>query len=167
MTIQTARLGLPLLSAAQAQKETTVNEALTRADAMIGATVVAVAPAAVPLSPAPGQCWIVGTAPSGNWAGHANAIAAWTEGGWRFVTPIEGMSVWSVADTMTARFSGSAWTLGIVTGAMFAVAGQKVVGGRQAHIVSPTGGTTVDGQARAAISATLAALEAHGLVSAT
>ena len=164
MANETARLGLPLLSAAQAQKEMTVNEALTRADALISPTVVAVAPVTIPSSPVIGQCWVVGASPTGIWAGHANAIAAWTDGGWRFVSAIEGMHVWSIADTMTARFAGSAWILGVVTGSSFSVAGQKVIGSRQGHIGLPSGGSTVDTQARATLSAIVAALENHGLI---
>ena len=36
-----------------------------------------------PASPVPGQCWIVGTTPTGAWSGQAGALAAWTNGGWR------------------------------------------------------------------------------------
>src|SRR3546814_12942418 len=36
-----------------------------------------------PQTPAPGECWIVGDAPSGDWAGWAGALACWTHGGWR------------------------------------------------------------------------------------
>lgn len=44
-------------------------------------------------------------------------------------------------------------------------AGTKVVGARQAAITSPTGGGTIDTQARTAIDAIRAALTAHGLTS--
>ena len=164
MVMQTARLSLPLLAAAQAQKEMVINEALTRADATIAPVVVAVAPASIPASPSPGQCWVVGPSPSGAWAGQANALAMWTEGGWRFIIPFEGMSAWSVADTVTIRFASGNWLIGAMTGASFSVAGLKVLGNRQAHIGPASGGATVDTQARGAIVAILAALEAHGLV---
>ena len=38
-----------------------------------------------PVAPLPGQCWIVGDAPTGVWSGQASALAGWTPSGWRFV----------------------------------------------------------------------------------
>lgn len=46
----------------------------------------------------------------------------------------------------------------------YRVAGVKVVGARQAAIASPSGGATVDSQSRAAISAIISAMQAHGLI---
>lgn len=74
----TPRLAWPLLIVAQAQKEVTHNEALTLLDALVHATVEAGPLAAPPPEPADGQCWIVGTAPTGDWTGKADAIAIWT-----------------------------------------------------------------------------------------
>jgi hypothetical protein len=44
------------------------------------------------------------------------------------------------------------------------VGGQQVVGSQAAAIASPSGGATVDAEARTAIDAILAALRAHGLI---
>ena len=90
------RLKLPMLAAAQAQKEVTHNEALALADIAVQAVVQSVGPVAVPASPVVGQCWIVGAEPTGAWTGRAGAIAAWTSGGWRFVLPFEGMQAWKI-----------------------------------------------------------------------
>jgi Protein of unknown function (DUF2793) len=167
MGLQSDRLKLPFLAAAQAQKEVTHNEALALADIAVQAVVQSVAPASVPPTPALGHCWIVGTAPTGAWAGRAGAIAAWTSGGWRFVAPFEGMQAWSVADGVTFRRGPSAWIGGALTAASLSISGQQVVGARVARVSAPSGGTTVDSQARAAIAALIAGLEAHGLFSAT
>jgi Protein of unknown function (DUF2793) len=167
MALQSDRLKLPLLAAAQAQKEQTHNEALALADIAVQAVVQSVAPASVPASPAIGQCWIVSASPSGAWAGNAGAIAAWTSGGWRFVAPFEGMMAWSIADGVSVRRSASAWVVGGMTAATLSIGGAQVVGARQPRVVAATGGTTIDTQARAAISALIAGLEAHGLFSAT
>jgi hypothetical protein len=129
--------------------------------------VQSVAPSTVPTSPAQGQCWIVGSAPGGAWAGQAGAIAAWTSGGWRFIAAIEGMTAWSIADGATVRRSGSNWLIGNLTAVSLTIGGQQVVGSRQVRVNGPSGGTTIDVQARAAITAILAGLEAHGLFSAT
>jgi Protein of unknown function (DUF2793) len=167
MALQSERLKLPLMAAAQAQKEVTHNEALALADIAVQAVVQSVAPPTVPAAPLPGQCWIIGTAPSGAWAGQAGAIAAWTSGGWRFVAPFQGMMAWSIADGVTVRRTASAWTVGALTAATLFVGDQQVVGSRQPRVIGPSGGTTVDTQARAAIAAILAGLETHGLFSAT
>jgi len=147
MTDTTARWYLPLLAAGQAQKEMTHNEALTALDLLIQPVVLATGLDVPPTGATPGQCWIVGTAPTGAWAGQAGAVAGWTDGGWRFAPPREGMSAWSVADGGLARRLAGTWR----------IAPRPVV-------ADPAGGTTTDLEARAAIAAILAALRAHGLL---
>jgi Protein of unknown function (DUF2793) len=164
MPLQTDRLSLPLLSTAQAQKEMTHNEALALLDAVVQPVVVAVAPATLPASPAPGQAWIVGAGASGLWVGHDHSLAVWTSGGWRFVAPFEGMTVWSLADGMVVRRAGSVWAAGALTGNTLTLAGAKVVGAPGAAVANPTGGTTVDSEARAAVLSILSALRTHGLI---
>ena len=160
----TDRLSLPLLAVAQAQKEMTHNEALAIVDAAVQAVVVAVAPASVPTSPAAGQCWIVGAGASGAWAGHDGALAAWTDGGWRFVPAFEGMTVFSQSDQMPARRGTSGWAVGALAGKSLSIDGLQVVGSRRAAIAAPAGGTTVDTEARAAIASILTTLRGHGLI---
>ena len=160
----TDRLRLPLLAAAQAQKEMTHNEALTLLDAVVQATVVAVAPASVPATPVPGQCWIVGISATGAWAGHDGALAFWTSGGWRFVAPFLGMAVWSLADNAPVRRMSFGWYTGAVIGRWLEIDGAQVVSGRRPAIADPTGGTTIDPEARATLIAVLGALRGHGLI---
>ena len=164
MTLQTDRLSLPLLAVAQAQKEMTHNEALAQLDALVQPVVVAVAPASVPVAPVAGQGWIVGSAAPGAWAGHGGAVAVWTAGGWRFLTPFEGMAVWSLADSMLFRRTSVAWVAGVLAGRMVVLEGLQVVGARGAAIASPSGGTTVDAEARAAVAAVLERLRTHGMI---
>lgn len=164
MTLQTDRLALPLLAPAQAQKEMTHNEALALLDAVVQPVVVAVAPTSVPSSPVPGQAWIVGPSPTGGWSGQGDALAVWTAGGWRFVAPVEGMTVWSVTESIVFRRAGPAWVAGALTGRTLALDGVQVVGARAAAIATPTGGITADAEARAAVASILAALRSHGLI---
>lgn len=164
MTESTARLALPLLQAGQAQKELYHNEALALLDLAVAAGVERVGLNAPPATPDIGMCWIVGTSPSGDWAGAGNSLAGWTAGGWRFVTPLPGMSVWSVADQLFARFNGSVWLVGDVVAAQVVIGGNRVLGARRSAIDSPSGGTVVDANARATIDAILAALRGHGLI---
>ncbi|MDO7843755.1 DUF2793 domain-containing protein [Sphingomonas immobilis] len=162
----TNRLKLPLLSAGQAQKELTHNEALTLIDMTVQPVVMAVEVNTPPPAPVAGQCWIVGAAPAGAWSGQANALAGWTAGGWRFVAPPEGCAVWSVADGAAARFLDGGWSTGVIRGARVEIDGTKVIGARLAAIAGPAGGATVDAEARTAIGAILAALREHGLIAA-
>lgn len=160
----TDRLELPLLTAGQAQKELTHNEALVLLSALVQPVVQAIAPPSVPSSPAPGQCWIVGNSPTGAWAGKAGAIACWTQGGWRFVMPFDSMHAWSVADGVAARRIGGSWTIGAERVSALQIGGVQVVGAQQAAIPAPSGGATVDTEARGAIAAILFALRTHGLI---
>jgi len=161
-----ARLALPFLAAGQAQKEMTVNEALARLDAAVQACAVAGGLDEPPAAPAPGQCWIVGTAPTGDWTGQANALAAWTGDGWRFVAPVEGMAVWVAADALCWRWRDGGWVAGDLSGRRVSIDGIAVVGPQAAAIADPDGGAVVDGEARTAIAAILAALRSHGLIAA-
>lgn len=163
MTGITDRLALPLLDAGQAQKEIYHNEALVRLDLLVQAAAEALGLNVAPTDPAPGQCWIVGTAPEGSWSGHAGEIAGWTEGGWRFVAPREGMRLWLGHDAGNAIFRNGEWHSGEAHGRLV-VEGQQVVGAQMPEIAEPEGGTVVDAPARAAISAVIVALRAHGLI---
>jgi hypothetical protein len=164
MTLQTDRLALPLLATAQAQKEMTHNEALVILDSVVQPVVAAVAPASVPTSSTLGQAWIVGKSPTGAWTGQSGALAVWTAGGWRFVAPFEGMTVWCIADSMAFRRAGLSWLPGAITGRTLTLDGAQVVGARGAPIATPTAGTTIDAEGRAAIGAILAASRVHGLI---
>jgi hypothetical protein len=160
----TPRLRLPLLTAAQAQKELTHNEALTLLDALASPVVQSVAPATIPASPIAGQCWIIGASPTGLWSGQANGVACWTEGGWRFVPPFAEMSVWSIADDMIVRFDGSAWIKGVTNAKAYRVNGTQVLSTQKAAITGPSGGAVADSECRIAVNAILNALRAHGVI---
>lgn len=164
-TSPTPRLSLPLLEPAQAQKEMFHNEALALLDLATQAAAVAAMVNVPPAAPAIGQCWILGGAPQGAWAGKAGNLAGWTEGGWRFVTPFDGMRIWVAEDHALAVHSGGTWYQGRTYGRLF-IEGRQVVGPRAPNVAEPTGGTTVDGEARSAISAVVQTLRMHGLIEA-
>jgi hypothetical protein len=166
MTEMTPRFALPLLQSGQAQKEVFHNEALTLLDLAVQATVKAVGINVPPGDAVLGECWIVGTNPTEGWTGHAGELAGWTGGGWRFVAPREGTLAWSITDALWVQHIGDTWIPGRVAAESLWIGGKQVVGNRRAAILPPSGGNVFDGEARAAISAILAALEAHGLVGA-
>lgn len=164
MTDQTARFALPFIDPGQSQKEMTHNEALAAVDAALHPSVQKVGQAVPPATPAIGDQWIVGDPASADWAGRAQAIATWTAGGWRFLAPRDGMTVWSIADGVDARFHAGKWTLGEVAGDRLTIGGVQVVGPQAAAIAAPTGGAVVDVEARGTLTAIIAALTAHGLI---
>ena len=139
----TPRLALPLLFAGQAQKEFTVNEALTRADIALHCTVEDEV-AAPPSAPQPGQAWLVATSPSGVFVGHTAAIAGFTAGGWRFIAPRPGLQVYDRASACFRHYT-NAW--------------QRCVAP-----ATPSGGATIDQEARAAIGNLLEKLVSAGIL---
>lgn len=161
----TARHGLPLLSAGQAQKEVTHNEALTMADQLMNPVAEQFGLETPPGGPQPGQTWIIGAAPTGDWAGRDGQIACWTPGGWRYVQPFEGLHIWLMDQRLWARREANGWSIGEVSAGEIRIGGVRVLGTRQPPIVEPAGGTTIDEAARTALAAVLQALRAHGIIS--
>lgn len=160
----TPRLALPLLFAGQAQKELSHNEALIRLDLAVQAVVVAVGGDVPPVAPVAGACWIVGPAPVGDWAGQANALAGWTDAGWRFVAPSAGWRVHELSRGQDWRFLDTGWAPAGLSGTALTIDGRQVVGAQRPAIAAPEGGSMRDEEARTTIAAMLAALRAHGLV---
>lgn len=102
-----ARLLLPLIQGGQAQKHITHNEALAALDLLVHLVVQGFGTETPPGSPSEAQVWALGAAPTGAWAGQANALAAWSNGGWRFFAPAPG---WRAALGTDLRvWSGTAW----------------------------------------------------------
>lgn len=160
----TPRLSLPFLSAGQAQKEFTVNEALQTIDLALFASAEEGPLNDPPASPALGSCYIVGAEPTGEWSGRSQALAGYTSGGWRFITPTEGAIVYIKAEAQCACYRSEAWEFGVLRGSSLMIGGIQVVGQQGASIASASGGTTVDSEARTAIDQILAAMREHGLI---
>lgn len=163
MANASVRFDLPYILAGQAQKEWFHNEALALIDAALHPASEGTL-ASPPASPALGQAWIVGADAMGDWAGKTGQLAVWTEGGWRFVAPVMGMSVWDKAAGVARRWTGEAWSGGELAGSALLVGGLQVVGARGPAIASPSGGTTIDAEVRAAVEAVIVALKSHGLI---
>jgi len=66
-----------------------------------------------PGSPSDGDRYIVGSSPSGDWAGQANNIAIWDDNNtaWIFATATEGMTAWLEDENTYVTFDGSNWDL--------------------------------------------------------
>lgn len=100
--------------------------------------------AAPPASPVDGENWLVGMSPSGAWSGQAGRLACRQAGNWLFVAPRDGMRVLNRATGQEQRFAGG-WIV-------------------PARPAGPSGGTTIDAEARTAIEAILGCLESAGLI---
>jgi hypothetical protein len=117
-----------------------------------------------PASPAIGDAYIVDLTPTGDWAGRPASVAAYTSGGWRFVAPFDGISLYVKSQGLWANYRAGAWEMGLLRGSSVIIGGQQVVGSRAAAIASASGGATVDTEARATIDQILAAMRQHGLI---
>lgn len=163
MSDSTDRFALPFILPGQAQKEVLHNEALTAIDMVLHPVVEEEALDTPPASPEPGQCWIVGLTPTGEWEGRANAIAMWTASGWRYADPVPGLGAWNRAEAHPLYWDGTNWTAVFAVGSV-AIGGVQVVGERQPAITNPSGGTVIDAEARTALTEVIAALMTHGLI---
>lgn len=104
------KLGIGLLDVGQSQKEVTVNEALLRMETLL-AGVLTQAQNTAPVSPNNGDAHIVGTAPTGAWAGKALNVAFYIAGsGWRFIAPVNGMATWLISNNTRLVFYSNAWS---------------------------------------------------------
>ena len=139
----TPALGLPLLVAAQAQKEFFVNHSLFLLDALHMHTVKS-SQAAPPSAATESECYRVKAPATGAWAGREDRIAVSIAGDWHFIEPVQGMAIYDrTADNLLVFRSGwkSAQTPTL-----------------------PTGGSVVDVEARAAIGALIQSLKGVGLL---
>ncbi|TMM48063.1 DUF2793 domain-containing protein [Qipengyuania marisflavi] len=102
--------------------------------------------AAPPASPSAGECWLVGETATGDWAGQEHCLASWDGTQWTFASPTTAMTVREVSSGTLIRYNG-AWQ-------------------RIARPVNPSGGSTVDNEARGAIVTLIDLLTEFGVFSA-
>lgn len=104
----TTNLGITLIAQSQAQKEVTANQAFTTIDALMNVGAIDRGLDTPPGSPLDGDLYIIGSSPTGAWAGQAGNIAYY-QSGWKFITPNEGMTLWVNDEDLLYTFDGSAW----------------------------------------------------------
>lgn len=139
----TPRFSIPLLFAGQAQKEFFFNEAQVLVDALLQLSVQGVEETP-PANAAEGQCWIVGASPVSDWAGMEDAIALFASGQWKFIQPTDGMKAFDQALGQSVHFDGG-WQTASTP-------------------LEPQGGSTIDSEARSAISAIIVAMRNQGIL---
>lgn len=142
----------------------TLPGALAIADLLIGGVVVGTPVSAPPAAPVQGLLYLVAAGASGAFADQDGSLASWSEAGWRFVVPVDGMRLTERTSGVELCFRNGAWAEGSTRTNEVLVDGQQVVGARQPAIAAPVGGSVVDGELRAAVGQILVALRAHGLI---
>ena len=141
-TSTTPRYGLPLLFAGQSQKEFYVNEAHALTDALLHPACEGEA-SDPPSTPVEGEMWLVATGATGDWAGADGKIASRQSGNWLFTSPADGMRLLDRSTGQMLLYRGG-WQ-------------------HPSAPAAPTGGTTVDAEARVALADLIAALAAAGI----
>jgi hypothetical protein len=106
----TPRLGLPLLSEGQVQPSAVDATAKRILDLLVQAAVISITNTP-PGSPVDGDAYIIGTSPTGAWAGRANNLVLRVGGGWFYEAPgtNDRFRVFNRADGKDYRWSGTAW----------------------------------------------------------
>lgn len=105
----TARLTLPFILPAQAQKHVTHNEALERLDALVLLSVVSRTSTEPPAGAVTGDRYIVGADATGDWTGKVGRIAALEETGWVFHSPREGWIAWCSDEAQMLVLTDGTW----------------------------------------------------------
>ena len=139
----TPRFDLPLLYAAQAQKEVVANEAFALTDALLHCAIEGTS-TMPPAAPVDGTNWLVASSASGDWLGNDGKLACRQSGNWVFVAPRDGMLVFNRTNGQWQHYSG-AWRAPSLPAV-------------------PSGGATVDDVARTAIGALIVALQSAGIL---
>jgi hypothetical protein len=108
-------LKLPFILPGQAQKHITHNEAIVALDTLIQLAVLDRDLNGPPGAPDVNMRYIVGPAPTAEWSGKANQVAAWDGAAWVFHTPEPGWLAFILDENGLLVWSGSAWqpTLGL------------------------------------------------------
>lgn len=105
----TARLRLPIMAPAQAQKHVTHNEALLLLDGATQLVLDGIGTLTPPVSPVLGETHFIGNAPTGLWDMQAGAIAQWQLDQWVFQAPREGWRAWDVVGDQLVIYRGGDW----------------------------------------------------------
>jgi len=104
----TSHLGITLVEQAQAQKEITVNQALTRIDALLNTGAISRSTSTPPGSPSSGDLYIVGVSPTGAWSGQAGKLAYYDQL-WKFIAPGTGATLWVNDESLAYAYNGTSW----------------------------------------------------------
>lgn len=159
---QTLRLGLPLIAAGQSQKDVTHNEAVLALDRIVALAVVSRTHASPPAAATAGEIQIVPAGGEAAWGQPAGSLMQWQGAGWQVQAPRDGQLA-LLQDEAVLLVYNQVWQALLPVGGLL-ISGRPVLAAAPASIAPPTGGATVDIQARAVLSALLSTLLQQGIL---
>lgn len=110
MSDQSPRLGLPFVRAGQLQKHVTVNESLIRLDSLVQTAVQSRGRNSPPQVVVEGEMFILGNAPSGDWANYqAGQMVVADFNGWRVLEPHDGQIAFILEEEAAVIWSLDQW----------------------------------------------------------
>lgn len=110
MSDSTPRQGLGQMVDGQELDAMQINDALIQFDAMTDICLLGQFVNTPPVSPADGDMYLLGGAPTGAWTGRAYKIAYCIDGGWRFYTPFNGLRAYVAATHAFLVYLNGTWT---------------------------------------------------------
>jgi hypothetical protein len=159
----TPRLALPLIAAGQAQKDVTHNEAVLALDRLVALVVASRSLTVPPATPPSGACYIVPSAGGAAWGHPAGTLMYWQDSGWLAASPRDGQIV-LLDDEEVMLVRHGDWQARWPTAGL-TINGRTLLAATPAMIVPPSGGGTVDSEARATLTSLLTALQQQGIIS--
>ncbi|MEW6415788.1 MAG: DUF2793 domain-containing protein [Pseudomonadota bacterium] len=93
--------------------KTEMDANLVMLGAIVGLSVISRTLDTPPASPANGHRYIVGSAPTGAWAGQAGKIALWIDAAWVFFQPKTGWLAYIEDEAKLAAYTPTGWSAGI------------------------------------------------------
>ncbi|MGH6893723.1 MAG: DUF2793 domain-containing protein, partial [Dongiaceae bacterium] len=120
MAEESAKLRIPYIAAAQAQKHVTHNEGMTLLDTLVQLSVIDKDLTTPPGSPVEGDTYIVAGGGTGPWIGWDKRVVRFIDGMWRSYLPGAGGGAgwlaWVMDEDAMYRFDGTAWALAGIEG---------------------------------------------------
>ena len=105
-----SRGDIPLLVQSQTFV-TTVNEAIEQLSVIGAGGVLGFQIDTPPGGPSEGDAYVIGTSPTGAWAGEANNLAHWLNGAWVFYPAFNGLNVFNISGPNFVWFNGTVWAV--------------------------------------------------------
>lgn len=127
MSTETPELNITRIDEGQTGGEQLFNEGAQTLDTMVMLVFQDFNVNTPPVSPTSGQAWLLGSSPTGVWAGHGNEVAFWWTApltflsAWHFVTPQIGWRAWHQGvggEGVLKTFGAGGWVGGTTVAAL-------------------------------------------------
>lgn len=159
---ETPRLALPLIVAGQSQKDVTHNEAVLALDRLVGLAVVSRSLTVPPAVPATGSCYIVPAGSAAAWGQPAGSLMHWEGTAWLAQMPRDGQ-IASVADEAIVVVYLGGWRSNFPVAGL-TIAGRAVLAASPVAVALPSGGASIDSEARSVLAAVVLAMQQQGIL---